>query len=152
MQDRLGELFSDVGFDALWYTGCWFAGTWTGPQHDLICVKTCRTNEEAEIWLSPEGKTPEEAARLAVAKRTKLAVGRRICHRCGSMGAAWPKNGDLPKYMDWCMRCDKEDEKPDDLKKRELIKDYQAEIVERKRWIRKLKARKGQPTHNSSER
>lgn len=143
MRDKLGESFSEVGFDYLWYVGCWFAGTWTGPQHDLICVKPCDTNREAKIWLSPEGKTPEEATKLAIAKQIKLAAGRRICHRCGSVGADWPKSGNLPKIMEWCMRCCKEDGKSDALKKREWIEDYQAEIVERKRWIKKLKARNG---------
>jgi hypothetical protein len=32
-------------------------GVWTGPHHDLLCVRHCETNEEAEAWLSPSGRT-----------------------------------------------------------------------------------------------
>ncbi len=32
-------------------------GVWTGPDRDLICVKRCTTNEEAERYLSPPGRT-----------------------------------------------------------------------------------------------
>src|SRR5260370_38502550 len=39
-----------------------YIGVWTGPQHDLICVKECTTNEEAERYLSPEGWTILDAA------------------------------------------------------------------------------------------
>jgi len=75
------RLFHEAGWDQLWYanpggdyrrsktTPCWFAGTWTGPQRDLLCVKDCETNEEAERWLSPAGWTPEEAVELAIHKR-----------------------------------------------------------------------------------
>lgn len=103
--DKLGEVFDEAGFDSLWFCGGWFAGIWTGPQHDLICVKKCSTNEEGDIWLSPEGKTPEEATRLALEKRSNLAVGQRICHRCGSVGEAYPESGDLPRSMEWCLKC-----------------------------------------------
>jgi hypothetical protein len=73
------ELFHDAGFDAIWYASGWpswsyghkglrrfFAGTWTGPQLDLICVKECDTNEVANRWMSPEGKTPEDAIEFAL--------------------------------------------------------------------------------------
>jgi len=46
----------------------WHAGVWTGPQRDLLCVKACETNEEAELCLSPGGWTPEEAVKLALEK------------------------------------------------------------------------------------
>lgn len=39
-----------------------YVGVWTGPQLDLICVRECETNAEAEIWLSPEGWTIFDAA------------------------------------------------------------------------------------------
>lgn len=52
----------------------WHAGVFTGPQHDLICVKPCETNEEAERFLSPGGWSPEEAVRLALQKREALGV------------------------------------------------------------------------------
>ena len=59
--------FYASGFQELWSPGkgSWFAGVWTGPQFDLICVKKCKSNPEAEIWLSPSGKTPEEAVEHA---------------------------------------------------------------------------------------
>ena len=100
-KDRLGQAFAGAGFDSLWFCGGWFAGVWTGPQRDLICVKKCDTNQEAEIWLSPEGDTPEDATRLALEKQSRLAVGRRICQRCGFVGA-WPEN------VEWCSRCHEE--------------------------------------------
>lgn len=34
-----------------------FVGTWTGPDSDLLCVRRCKTLEEAEMWLSPPGHT-----------------------------------------------------------------------------------------------
>lgn len=34
-----------------------FVGVWTGPDRDLLCVKECATQEEAEQWLSPAGRT-----------------------------------------------------------------------------------------------
>jgi len=81
------EQFHDAQFTDLWYANPgpgvhtqdgqkrylherfgprWHAGVWTGPQQDLVCVKHCETNEEAERWLSPGGWTPEEAVRLAL--------------------------------------------------------------------------------------
>jgi hypothetical protein len=99
--DELGQIFVGTGLDALWFAGGWYAGVWTGPQHDLICVKKCGSNAEAEIWLSPEGANPEEATRLALEKQAELAAGRRICHRCGFVGA-WPED------MEWCSRCHEE--------------------------------------------
>ena len=35
----------------------WFVGDWTGPDHDLICVRRCDTKEEAERCLSPIART-----------------------------------------------------------------------------------------------
>lgn len=51
----------------------WHAGRFTGPQNDLICTKACATNEEAELWLSPQGWTPLDAVLRAMWKhmRTK---------------------------------------------------------------------------------
>lgn len=39
------------------WDGRWMVGVWTGPQRDLICVRHCDTNEEAERWLSPGSHT-----------------------------------------------------------------------------------------------
>lgn len=39
------------------YDGRWHVGVWTGPQLDLICVRRCATNAEAERSLSPSGRT-----------------------------------------------------------------------------------------------
>lgn len=52
--------------------GSWFVGTWTGPQRDLICLKECKTNKEANKWLSPAGKTILSATLKAVWKYHKL--------------------------------------------------------------------------------
>ena len=60
-------LMHATGFTDIWYAhpgpdgilrNRWHAGFWTGPQKDLICVKKCETNEEAEEWLSPGANTP----------------------------------------------------------------------------------------------
>jgi hypothetical protein len=53
----------------------WHAGVWTGPEHDLVCVRTCSTNKEANRYLSPGGWSPEEAVRRALAKRRELGGG-----------------------------------------------------------------------------
>lgn len=65
------------GWDAVWFLGSnrphprwWqfarrdacYVGTWTGPDMDLICVRRCETDEEAEQWLSPGGRTILHAA------------------------------------------------------------------------------------------
>ncbi len=39
-------------FGLLW-PGRWMVGVWTGPQNDLLCVRHCRSNHEAEKYLSP---------------------------------------------------------------------------------------------------
>lgn len=48
--------------------GCFLVGKCTGPQSDLICVKDCETNEEAEKYLSPCGITILSATIKAVIK------------------------------------------------------------------------------------
>jgi hypothetical protein len=53
----------------------WHAGIWTGPEHDLVCVRACSTNKEANRYLSPGGWSPEEAVRCALAKRRELGGG-----------------------------------------------------------------------------
>lgn len=75
------KVFHDAGFSDLWYAHPgpgsylsarsgprWHAGIWTGPERDLLCVKHCNTNAEAERWLSPGGWTPEEAVLAALEK------------------------------------------------------------------------------------
>lgn len=107
------DRFQELGWGDLWCPGSgpeckakgavWFAGVWTGPQHDLICLKKCDTNEEANIWLSPSGRTPEEAVQHGIEKWKALAKGQQTCHRCGFVGH-WPSR--LPG--DWCPKCDAE--------------------------------------------
>ena len=67
-------------WDALWYANPgptylqylrifgprWHAGTWTGPDGDLVCVKKCHTSAEAERCLSPSGWTPGDAVLRAL--------------------------------------------------------------------------------------
>lgn len=69
-------------WDTVWYAGMpsfwqsitnrrggrFHVGQWTGPQLDLVCLKRCKTNEEAEKWLSPEGRTIFLATILAILK------------------------------------------------------------------------------------
>lgn len=39
------------------WPGGFHVGVWTGPQNDLLCVKHCATNAEAERFLSPAAPT-----------------------------------------------------------------------------------------------
>jgi len=74
--------FHDAGFTDLWYAhpgdrspstyGHWFAGMWTGPDNDLICVRLANTPGEAERYLSPCAHTPELATQAAIKKLDKL--------------------------------------------------------------------------------
>jgi len=79
--EELWRAFHDADFTDIWYAHPgplnyrvekygprWFAGIWTGPQRNLICVRECKTNEEAEECLSPAGWTPDEAVKLALEK------------------------------------------------------------------------------------
>ena len=47
-------------------------GVWTGPQGDLLCLKSCVTNAEADLWLSPMRETHEQALKASVMQYTKL--------------------------------------------------------------------------------
>jgi hypothetical protein len=96
MSPDLLRRFHAAGFTVLWYAHPgpreytdyqpggrserfgprWHAGIDTGPQGDLICVRPCLTNEEAERWLSPGGWTPDEAVDLALAKLERLALAK----------------------------------------------------------------------------
>lgn len=49
--------------------GCFFVGVWTGPQRDLICVRRADTNQAAERFLSPSGRTILDATIKAVWKK-----------------------------------------------------------------------------------
>lgn len=87
---ELERRFHKAGFMDIWYAhpgphaydyylelrekfgGRWHAGVFTGPQHDLICVKQCETNEEAERYLSPGAHSIAEAIEAALAKREDL--------------------------------------------------------------------------------
>jgi len=59
----------------------WACGVWTGPQRDLVCLKECETNEEANIWLSPMGYTPKAAALKARKKIRSLQIEGRSVER-----------------------------------------------------------------------
>jgi len=50
----------------------WHAGIWTGPQLDLICVRRCDTNAEAERCLSPGASTILGAVLAAYCKAREL--------------------------------------------------------------------------------
>jgi len=79
---RAELLMHEARFSDIWYAypgpgpenrfgERWHAGVWTGPQHDLICVKRCKTNEEANRWLSPGANSIQEAVEAAVELRRK---------------------------------------------------------------------------------
>ena len=91
--EKLWAEFHEAGYDTLWYANIgpggyrnkrsgprWHAGVAAGPENDLVCVMPTHKKESsrreevdlAEVYLSPGGWTPEEAAELALAKRCKL--------------------------------------------------------------------------------
>jgi len=92
--DGIWAKFHEAGFTDIWYAHpgprpyahyqpsadgeCkqygprWHAGVWTGPEHDLLCVQPCKTNEEAARYLSPGSWSPEGAVFLAIQKRVEL--------------------------------------------------------------------------------
>jgi len=122
------KVFHELGWTDLWYAnpggayrpaphprdlldGRWHAGVWTGPQHDLICVKQCSTNAEAEIWLSPGGQTPEDAAKVAIDKFKVLAGASQVCQRCGFVGG-WDTASLSKHFADWCSHCREQRELP----------------------------------------
>ena len=45
----------------------WVAGTMTGKDNDLVCVKKCNTREDGERYLSPQGNTALEAIDKSIA-------------------------------------------------------------------------------------
>jgi len=99
------KLFHDFSWADLWSPGrgSWLAGVWTGPQADLICLKKCDTNAEANEWLSPSGPVPKEAIRLAAEKRIGMAAGRSVCERCGAVG--WEPVPEKYLMGGWCTGC-----------------------------------------------
>jgi hypothetical protein len=49
--------------------GACSVGTWTGPNGDDLCVRPCRTHEEASDWLAPPGRTIFDAVVRSIWKR-----------------------------------------------------------------------------------
>lgn len=47
-------------------------GMWTGPDHDMLCLKRCYTNGEAKIYKSPGGRTITGALINAIYKISVL--------------------------------------------------------------------------------
>jgi hypothetical protein len=54
--------------------GRWHVGVWTGREGDLLCVKRCRTNREANRCLSPGAPTLALASLLALMKCAKVVL------------------------------------------------------------------------------
>jgi hypothetical protein len=92
-------LMERYGWDAVWFLGSnglrrgpWrffgpdtcLVGTWTGPDLDLLCVRKCRTSEEAEGCLSPEGWTITHAAIRAWLKRLSVDANRKSAFQGGT--------------------------------------------------------------------
>ncbi len=55
------------GMEYRHWPGRWVAGTMTGIDNDLICVKRCHTREDEKKYLSPEGDNIVDALNKAVA-------------------------------------------------------------------------------------
>ena len=53
------------------YPDRFHVGVWAGVDLDLLCVKDCKTNEEAEEWLSPGANSIFMAAIKAALKVIK---------------------------------------------------------------------------------
>ncbi len=86
---KVAETMAAYGWDSIWEMSPldasgpiavrearakpWVAvGVWTGPQKDLLCLKGCQSNPEADLWLSPNAETKEDALKLAVRQYRKL--------------------------------------------------------------------------------
>lgn len=88
MPKTLEQMMDRYGWDALWYPDAghpditssreFFVGVWTGPDADLLCVKTCETIKAAERFLSPSAPTAIEAALASerLLRRAVTASGR----------------------------------------------------------------------------
>ena len=76
--DLLGYLMEHHDWDSIWhpYHTIWFVGTWTGPDGDMLCLKRCDTQEEAERFMSPGSNTIESAIRMAMNKLQVLEEGK----------------------------------------------------------------------------
>lgn len=80
------EIMHRMGWTDVWYAhpgllalnDRWHVGIFTGPQNDLICVKHCDTNEEAERYLSPGASDILSAALASEAKAIQLGVVPRM--------------------------------------------------------------------------
>ena len=60
----------------VWHApGRWMVGVWTGPQRDLLCLKVCETNAEANKYLSPGAPTFTMACLAALCKAWLLGIG-----------------------------------------------------------------------------
>jgi len=96
-----------MGCDAVWYAnpgtlknmikwdGRWHVGFWTGPQLDLVCIKKCKTNEEADRYLSPGGRTILSATLKTLSAR--IRAGEKI-----DFQKLFKTKIDLSKHRDLC--------------------------------------------------
>jgi hypothetical protein len=67
-------LFQAPWHDLVILSDGWMVGVWTGEQGDLICVKRCETNAEAEKYLSPGAPTFTLACLASLRKAWRLGV------------------------------------------------------------------------------
>lgn len=58
--------------------GRWMVGVWTGAHNDLLCVKQCTTDAEAETYLSPAAPTVLLACLAALWKSHRLGLSGRL--------------------------------------------------------------------------
>jgi hypothetical protein len=107
---ELWDKFHANGWQDIWCPNppaivgyCWILGVWTGPQHDLLCLKKCVSNKEANEWLSPEGNSIVDALRISIKKHEELVAGRQVCHCCGYVGKWYPHPHSM--FKDFCNKC-----------------------------------------------
>jgi hypothetical protein len=90
--NKLWRQFHDAGFSDIWYANPgpakagrpdyaleprWFAGVWSGPDYDVVCIKHCISKTEIERLISPPGHSPEEAVELALTKLRSIPLRAR---------------------------------------------------------------------------
>lgn len=55
-----------------------YVGVWTGPDHDMICVRCCETNADADRYRSPPGRTVLDATLRSLAVRLSNGLATHL--------------------------------------------------------------------------
>ncbi len=81
-----------MNWDAVWYahpgsvkgailwSGRYHVGIWTGPDNDLVCIRSVSSSQAAEAALSPGGHTILTATLKAL--WLKFRGGHKVCPEC----------------------------------------------------------------------